>query len=179
MSLLNKLNRIRLQPPSTIYVGGSCAKATMFALLAAVACVDNNINVQRRACAFGSYQLFLLHVESAMETLGCDTGCNGCSLSSLTDCDDIAIIAAYAEEAGDSNLEKLHLASADCLIPGGFSASPASDIVAAIKKIPEMPCAGNEDIEDESWALFTAYAGFSTFLLIQTMSAPAHSYSLL
>lgn len=149
------------------------------ALIAAVACVDNNINVQRRACAFGSYQLFLLHVEQAMVKLGCDTGCNGCSLSSLNDCDDIAIIAAYAEEAGDENLAKLHLASASCLVPGGFNTVPTSDIVNEIKKIPEMPCAGEEDIRDESWALFTAYAGFTTFLLIQTTVQPRKSYSLL
>lgn len=144
-----------------------------------LACVDNNIAVARRACAFGSYQLFALHVEVAMEKLGCDSQCNGCSLQSLDDCDEIAILAAYAEEAGDANLEKLHLASASCLVPGGFKTIPTQDVVNEIKAVPDMPCAGNEDIKDESWALVVLFSGFSTFVLVQTMAAPRAGYSLL
>ena len=149
-------------------------------IAASLACVDNNINVARRACAFGSYQLFRLHVEVAMQTLGCDTQCNGCSLASLNDCDTIAVLAAYSEEAGDAALERLHLASAHCLVPGGFVSVPTAEIVNQIKGVPEMPCSGDEDIKDESWALFTAYAGFATFILIETISgkSDARSYTL-
>lgn len=142
----------------------------LIALVAAIACVNDNVNVRRRSCAFGSYELFKIHVRQAMDTLGCDATCNGCSLSSLDDCETIGVIAAYSEEAGqDSALERLHLASAHCLVPGGFSSVPAIDVVNQIKAVPPMPCAGDEDIDDEAWALFTAYAGFSTFLLIESM----------
>lgn len=144
----------------------------------AISCVDNNINVARRACAFGSYELFEVHVEKAMSVLGCDQACNGCSLSSLNDCDKIAVLAAYSEEAGDPALERLHLASAHCLIPGGFTAVPTADIVQQIKSVPEMPCAGDTDIDDESWALFTAFAGFSTYILIETMLTERQSFKL-
>lgn len=148
-------------------------------VLVAISCVDNNINVARRACAFGSYQLFQIHVEKAMNTLGCDTACNGCSLSSLNDCDTIAVLAAYSEEAGDSGLERLHLASANCVLPEGFLTVPAIDIINQIKKVPDMPCAGDQDIKDESWAFFTAYVGFSSFILIETMKFRQASYKLL
>jgi len=149
-------------------------------LVAAVAfaCVDNNINVARRACAFGSYELFEIHVERAMSLLGCDASCNGCSLLSLDDCETIGVLAAYSEEAGDSALGRLHLASAHCLIPGGFTSVPTIDVVNEIKGVPEMPCAGNGDITDEAWALFTAYAGFATFILIETMVQRSGYYKL-
>ena len=146
--------------------------------LLGIACVDNNINVARRACAFGSYGLFRIHVEKAMNVLGCDSACNGCSLSSLNDCDQIAVLAAYSEEAGDEALERLHLASAHCLIPGGFETAPTAEIVNQIRRVPEMPCAGDTDVADEAWALFTAYAGFTTFLLIETMAAKSQDFSL-
>ena len=101
----------------------------LIALVAAIACVNDNVNVRRRSCAFGSYELFKIHVRQAMDTLGCDATCNGCSLSSLDDCETIGVIAAYSEEAGqDSALERLHLASAHCLVPGGFRPFPPSTL---------------------------------------------------
>lgn len=109
----------------------------------------NAATVDRRACAFGSYQVFKAHVQLALERLGCaDTGtaCSDCSLATLDDCETFGVLAAYSEEANDPGLEAIQAALSQCIDPSLPSTTSAS-LAAAIRSSPPLACskAGNVD----------------------------------
>lgn len=143
----------------------------LFLLATAMACVNHDSeNVPRRACAFGSYQLFRIHVQKAMATLGCDSDCNGCHLNSLSDCAQLSVLAAYTEEAGDDALSRLTQSAAQCIVPEG-DVSLAS-ITSSIVRQPSLVCEGDPDVRHETWVTSVAAAALSTLILTITVRPP-------
>ncbi len=112
--------------------------------------------------------MFQASVEAAVDALGCGPQCMSCNAASVDDCTRFAILAAYAEEAGDPAMDRLHLALATCVLPNGATV-PAADILRQIKDEPEMPCSNSSDVSGDSMAAAVTLIGFSLFVLINTV----------
>lgn len=109
----------------------------------------NAATIDRRACAFGSYQVFKAHVQLALERLGCaDTGttCEDCSLATLDDCETFGVLAAYSEEATDSGLESLQAALSQCIDPS-LSSTTSASLAAAIRSSPPLACSKSGSVD--------------------------------
>jgi hypothetical protein len=138
---------------------------------------DNANTIERRACAFGSYEVFKAHVEIAVEKLGCSsagTTCSNCNLATLDDCALFGILAAYSEEAGDSGLSSIQSALSQCIDPLLQGASSAT-IASAIGTSPQMPCEKQGKVDNEITTAAVVVGALSTALFAWSIINPVHN----
>lgn len=127
---------------------------------------DNAATLDRRACTFGSYAIFKLKVNRALEILGCHTSgttCDDCSLRSIGDCGLFGTLAAYTEEAGDPAYQVVQTALSACVDPslGGVN---SSTVVRAIKTSPDIICGRVGTVSSDIVTALTVLVSVSTSL---------------
>ncbi len=133
---------------------------------------DNAVTLDRRACSFGSYAIFKLKVNRALEKLGCHTEgttCDDCSLRSLGDCGLFGTLAEYTEEAGDPEFQSIQTALAACVDPSLGNVN-ASGVVNAIKTSPDILCGRVGSVSSDVVTAMTVLVAVSTSLFAWQIS---------
>lgn len=139
---------------------------------------DNAVTLDRRACSFGSYAIFKLKVNRALEKLGCHTEgttCDDCSLSSLGDCGLFGTLAEYTEEAGDPAFQSIQTALAACVDPNLGNVN-ASGVVNAIKTSPDILCGRVGSVSSDVVTAMTVLVAVSTSLFAWQISQEKKRY---